>query len=455
MEREKLNSRLGFILLSAGCAIGIGNVWKFPYMVGKFGGSIFVFLYLFFLAILGIPILTMEFALGRSSRKSPALMYKKLEPVNTKWHLHGYITFAGNYLLMMFYTTVSGWILNYFVKMVTGRFQNAGIREIEVIYSDMLKDPVSSVAYMGIVVIIGFLVCSLGLQKGVERITKFMMLALLLIMVVLAINSIFLPGGKEGIKFYLLPQIENIKKVGFGNVITGAMNQAFFTLSLGIGSMAVFGSYMDKGRTLLGEAINVAVLDTFVAFTSGLIIFPAAFAYNISVNVGPNLIFITLPNIFNNLAFGRVWGSLFFVFMSFAALSTIFAVFENIIACTRDIFNISRQKACVINVILLFIFSLPCALGFNLLSFIKPFGHNTSIMDLEDFVLSNIMLPLGALVFILFCVCRYGWGWKNFINEANNGKGLKIPNWMRGYITYILPLIILIIFVYGLITFKY
>ncbi len=455
MDREKLGSRLGFILLSAGCAIGIGNVWKFPYMVGKFGGSAFVLIYLFFLVIMGLPILTMEFALGRSSQKSPAAMYKQLEPKGSKWHLHGYGAFAGNYLLMMFYTTVSGWMLNYFIKMATGEFQNTTPEAVKLIYNDMLADPASAIIYMGIVVIIGFLVCALGLQKGVERITKYMMLALLVIMVILAINSIFLPGGKEGLKFYLLPSLENMQEVGVGNVIVGAMNQAFFTLSLGIGSMAIFGSYLDKKRSLLGEAVNVATLDTFVAFTSGLIIFPAAFAYNISVDAGPNLIFITLPNIFNNLPFGRVWGSLFFVFMSFAALSTVFAVFENIISCTIDIFKISRKKACLINAVAMFILSLPCALGSNLLSFIQPFGAKTNIMDFEDFIVSNIMLPLGSLIFILFCVSRYGWGWKNFTDEANQGKGLKIAKWMRGYITYILPVIIAIILIYGLITFKY
>lgn len=455
MEREKLGSRLGFILLSAGCAIGIGNVWKFPYMAGKFGGSFFVLIYLFFLVIMGLPILTMEFALGRASQKSPAAMYKQLEPKGTKWHFHGYGAFVGNYLLMMFYTTVSGWMINYFVKMATGKFENADSQAVKLIYNEMLADPLAAIVFMAVVVIIGFLVCALGLQKGVERITKYMMLALLAIMVILAINSVFLPGGKEGLKFYLLPSIENMKQAGVGNVVVGAMNQAFFTLSLGIGSMAIFGSYLDKKHSLLGEAINVATLDTFVAFTSGLIIFPAAFAYNISVDAGPNLIFITLPNIFNNLPLGRVWGSLFFVFMSFAALSTVFAVFENIISCTIDIFKISRKKACLINTVAMFVLSLPCALGSNLLSFIKPFGANTNIMDLEDFIVSNIMLPLGSLIFILFCVLRYGWGWKNFTSEANEGRGLKIAKWMRGYMTYILPIIIAVVLIYGLCTFKY
>ncbi len=455
MEREKLSSRLGFILLSAGCAIGIGNVWKFPYMVGQYGGAAFVLIYIFFLVIMGLPVLTMEFSLGRASQKSPAAMYRQLEPKGTKWHLHGYIAYSGNYVLMMFYTTVAGWMLNYFVKMAAGTFEGTTPVEVGEIFGKMTGSPWESVGFMGIAVLIGFLVCALGVKNGVERITKYMMLALLAIMVILAVNSCFLDGGSEGLKFYLLPNLENIKKAGLGNVIVAAMNQSFFTLSLGIGSMAIFGSYLDKKRSLLGESLNVASLDTFVALTSGLIIFPAAFAYDIPVDAGPSLIFVTLPNVFNNLPLGRLWGTLFFIFMSFAALSTVIAVFENIIACTIDIFKISRKKACAINVVLMFLLSLPCALGFNALSGFEPFAAGTSFLDLEDFVVNYIMLPVGALVFILFCTWRFGWGWKSFTDEANAGRGLKVKNWMRIYMKFVLPLMVLVILIYGLVTFKY
>ena len=451
MQRERLGSRLGFILLSAGCAIGIGNVWKFPYMAGQYGGGAFVLIYLFFLAILGIPVMTMEFAMGRASQKSPARLYQQLEPKGSKWHLHGYVAMAGNYMLMMFYTTVAGWMLNYFVLTASGKFEKTTPSQVSEIFSNMLSNPVSMVIFMAVVVIAGFVVCSFSLQKGLERITKFMMLALLAIMIVLAVNSAFMDGGKEGLKFYLMPDFERMKSIGIGNVIAGAMNQAFFTLSLGIGAMAIFGSYIDKKRTLLGESINVAVLDTFVAISSGLIIFPACFAYNVEVDSGPSLIFITLPNIFNNMPLGRLWGSLFFVFMTFAALSTVLAVFENIISCTTDIFGCSRKKACAANGILMFVLSLPCALGFNILSKIQPLGDGTTIMDLEDFIVSNLILPIGSLIFVIFCVSRYGWGWKNFMAEANEGKGIKVANWMRGYMTFVLPVIVVIILILGLI----
>lgn len=451
MQREKLGSRLGFILLSAGCAIGIGNVWKFPYMVGQNGGGIFVLVYLFFLAIFGIPVMTMEFSVGRASQKSPVLMHRQLEPKNTKWHLHGYVCMLGSYLIMMFYTTVSGWMLNYFVSTASGKFEGATPQTVASLYDGMLADPKSMIFYMGIIVAIGFIICSFSLQKGLERITKVMMIALLAIMVVLAVNSIFMDGGKEGLTFYLLPDIERMKSIGIGNVIVSAMNQAFFTLSLGMGSMAIFGSYLDKDRALMGESVNVAILDTFVAFTSGLIIFPACFAYDVEVTSGPKLIFVTLPNIFNNMPMGRLWGSLFFVFMTFAALSTVLAMFEAIISCCMDLFGWSRKKACAINAIPMFLLSLPCALGFNLLSDFNPLGEGTSIMDLEDFAVSNIILPLGSLAFVLFCTTRYGWGWNNFMKEANNGKGLKVANWMRGYMTYVLPVLILILFVVGII----
>lgn len=451
MAREKLGSRLGFILISAGCAIGIGNVWKFPYMVGQYGGAAFVLIYLFFLAIIGIPVMTMEFSMGRASQKSPAALYRKLEPKNSKWHLHGYVAMAGNYLLMMFYTTVAGWMLNYFVSTATGRFEGANPQQVENLFTGMLSNPVEMVLYMAIIIVAGFLVCSFSLQKGLERITKIMMIALLGIMVVLAINSIFTDSTNEGLKFYLLPDFNKVKEIGAGNVIVGAMNQAFFTLSLGIGAMAIFGSYIDKERTLLGESVNVAILDTFVALCSGLIIFPACFAYNVEVNSGPSLIFITLPNIFNNMPLGRLWGSLFFVFMSFAALSTVLAVFENIISCNIDLFCWSRKKACAVNGILMFVLSLPCALGFNVLSDFAPMGPGSTIMDLEDFIVSNILLPGGSLIFIIFCVSRYGWGWKSFTDEANAGKGLKVKSWMRPYMTFVLPVIVVIILILGLV----
>ncbi len=459
--REKLGSRLGFILLSAGCAIGIGNVWKFPYMVGQYGGGIFVLFYIFFLIVMGVPVLTMEFSLGRAAQKSPVKMYQELEPKNSKWHLHGYSAMIGNYLLMMFYTCVAGWMLSYFFFTANGSLAGLDTKGVESFFSDtVLANPVLMIIFTFIVIIIGFIVCSFSLQKGLERITKVMMLALLGIMVVLACNSIFLEGGLEGLKFYLLPNIESIRNVGDGSllkgffdVIVGAMNQAFFTLSVGIGSMAIFGSYLNKDRSLLGEAVNVSVLDTFVAITSGLIIFPACFAYGVNVESGPPLIFITLPNIFNKLYLGRLWGSLFFIFMSFAALSTVFAVFENIIACTMDQFKISRKKACLINCGLMLVLSLPCILGFNVLSGFTPFKAGSNILDLEDFIVSNIMLPVGSLIFVIFCTCRYGWGFEKFKNEANIGKGLKVKNWMKPYFSYVLPIMIFIIFAVGLYNF--
>ena len=453
MKREQLGSRLGFILLSAGCAIGIGNVWKFPYMVGQYGGGLFVLIYLFFLVILGLPVMTMEFSLGRASQKSPVRIYHQLTPEKKKWRIHGYAAFVGNYLLMMFYTTVAGWMLNYFVLTATGKFNRLNSTQIAGEFSNMLSDTGIMVLCMGIVVVSGFLVCSFGLQKGLERVTKIMMIALLGIMVLLAIYSIFVIDGKEGLAFYLVPNVENIKQVGLVNVIVGAMNQAFFTLSLGIGAMAIFGSYIGKERALLGESINVAVLDTFVAITSGLIIFPTCAAFDVQVDSGPSLIFITLPNLFNSLPGGIVWGSLFFVFMSFAALSTVLATFENIISCTSDMLGCSRKKSCIINGLLMFILSLPCALGFNVLSGIQPFGAGSTIMDLEDFLVSNIILPIGSLCYIIFCVSKFGWGWKNFKAEANSGKGVKIAVWMRGYMTYVLPVIILILFAVSLFNF--
>ena len=452
MGRDKLGSRLGFILLSAGCAIGIGNVWKFPYVVGQSGGGLFVLIYLFFLVILGIPVLTMEFSIGRAAQKSPAKMYEQLEPKGSKWHIHGKVSLIGCYLLMMFYTTVAGWMLKFFVSTASGELVGMDTAAVENHFNiDVLGDPVSLIGYMGIVVVIGVLVCFIGVQNGLEKVTKVMMLALLAIMVVLAINSFTMPGGAEGLSFYLMPDLSAIEKVGITNILVSAMNQAFFTLSIGMGSMAIFGSYIGKDRSLLGESVNVALLDTFVAVASGLIIFPACSAYGVDVTSGPKLLFITLPNIFNNIPLGRLWGSLFFVFMSFAALSTVLAVFECIIANTMDLWGLSRKKACIINGILLFLLSLPCCLGFNILSGFQPLGAGSTILDLEDTVVSNFILPLGSLVFILFCVTKKGWGWDNFVNEANTGKGLKIKKFMKGYMTYVLPVLVMFVFIMGLV----
>lgn len=450
-QREQLGSRLGFILLSAGCAIGIGNVWKFPYMVGQYGGGAFVLIYLFFLVILGIPVMTMEFAMGRAGQRSPARLYQQLEPKGSKWHLHGYVAMAGNYILMMFYTSVAGWMLDYFVRTAGGQFVGADTDGVAAQFSQMLGDPLRMTLFMGIIVVLGFLVCSFSLQKGLERITKWMMVALLVIMVVLAINSVCTAGGSQGLRFYLVPDLARMKKVGIGNVVAGAMNQAFFTLSLGIGAMAIFGSYIGKERALMGESARVAALDTLVALCSGLIIFPACFAYGVQPDSGPSLIFITLPNIFNHMPLGRVWGSLFFVFMSFAAFSTVLGVFENIVSCTMDLSGWSRKKACLFNGILMLLLSMPCVLGFNVLSKFQPLGPGTGVLDLEDFVVSNLLLPLGSLIFIFFCTSRYGWGWKNFTKEANTGKGLKVQRWMRGYMCYVLLVLVAVILVLGLI----
>ena len=450
-QREQLGSRLGFILLSAGCAIGIGNVWKFPYMVGQYGGGAFVLIYLFFLVILGIPVMTMEFAMGRAGQRSPARLYQQWEPKGSKWHLHGYVAMAGNYILMMFYTSVAGWMLDYFVRTAGGQFVGADTDGVAAQFSQMLGDPLRMTLFMGIIVVLGFLVCSFSLQKGLERITKWMMVALLVIMVVLAINSVCTAGGSQGLRFYLVPDLARMKKVGIGNVVAGAMNQAFFTLSLGIGAMAIFGSYIGKERALMGESARVAALDTLVALCSGLIIFPACFAYGVQPDSGPSLIFITLPNIFNHMPLGRVWGSLFFVFMSFAAFSTVLGVFENIVSCTMDLSGWSRKKACLFNGILMLLLSMPCVLGFNVLSKFQPLGPGTGVLDLEDFVVSNLLLPLGSLIFIFFCTSRYGWGWKDFTKEANTGKGLKVQRWMRGYMCYVLPVLVAVILVLGLI----
>lgn len=449
MEREKLGSRMGFILLSAGCAIGIGNVWRFPYITGMYGGGMFVLLYLFFLAAMGVPVMTMEFAVGRASRKSVVKSFTELEKPGQKWHLNGYLGMAGNYILMMFYTTVAGWMLYYFYQMLLGRFDQKSTEQVAEMFGNMLENPFVLTVSMVIIVAAGILICSMGLQKGVEKITKIMMVMLLLIMIVLAVRGLTLEGGAEGLKFYLVPDMQRMREAGISETVVAAMNQAFFTLSLGIGAMAIFGSYIDKKRTLLGESVNIAILDTFVAIVSGLIIFPTCFAFGISPDNGPSLIFITLPNVFNHMAAGRVWGTLFFMFMTFAAFSTILAVFENIISCGMELFHWSRRRSCVINFAVLIVLSLPCVLGYNLWSAFQPMGEGSAVLDLEDFIVSNCLLPIGSLIYLLFCVSRYGWGFEKYLKEANTGEGLKIPKGLRIYMTYILPVLIILLILQG------
>ena len=449
MEREKFGSRLGFILISAGCAIGLGNVWRFPYIVGKYGGAAFVLIYLAFLLILGLPVMVAEFAVGRASQKSAACSFDVLEPKGTKWHLYKYGAIAGNYLLMMFYTTIAGWMILYFVKMATGQFDGLNSDQVGEAFSHMLGQPVLMTVFMAIAVLLCFGICAKGLQKGVERITKVMMVCLLSLMVVLAVRSVLLPGGQEGLKFYLYPDFGKVKEAGIGEVVYAAMGQAFFTLSLGIGAIAIFGSYIGKERTLTGEAVCVTVLDTLVALIAGFIIFPACFAFNVQPDSGPSLIFITLPNIFNAMSAGRIWGTIFFLCMFFAACSTIIAVFENLIAFVMDLTNCSRTKAVVGNLIAIIVLSLPCIFGFNIWSGFMPLGAGSSIQDLEDFIVSNNLLPIGSLIYLLFCTSRYGWGWDKFQKEANAGSGIKFPGWARFYVSYILPLIVLFIFVQG------
>lgn len=449
MEREKLSSRLGFILLSAGCAIGIGNVYRFPYVTGQNGGAIFVLFYLFFLVIMGLPIMTMEFAVGRASRRSIIRSFHALEKPGQKWHIHGYLGMIGNYCLMMFYTVISSWMLYYFYLMITGKFNNTDTEQVRMIYEDMLSRPGIMTILMVVVVVLGFAICSVGLQKGVEKVSKFMMVALLLIMIVLAVNSVMMKGGEEGLAFYLKPDLNKLKEVGVINVMVQAVNQASFTLSIGIGSMAIFGSYIDREHTLLKESINIAVLDTFVAITSGLIIFPACFAFGVNPDSGTGLLFVTLPNIFDEMAGGSIFGSLFFVFMAFASFTTVIAVFENIISCGMDLWGWSRKKSSMINMGLMIILSIPCILGFNVWSGFKPFGEGSIILDLEDYVVSNVILPVGALVYLFFCVTKYGWGFDNYLAEANAGKGVKIPRWTKKYFQFILPVILIFLLIQG------
>ena len=449
MDREKFASRLGFILVSAGCAIGLGNVWRFPYIVGRYGGAAFVLIYLAFLLLLGLPIVVMEFAVGRASQKSAAKSYEVLEPKGTKWHLNKYIAFAGNYLLMMFYTTVTGWMLIYFAKMVMGDFAGLDAAGVADAFNGVLANPGLMMFTTVLVIVAGFAICSAGLQNGVERITKYMMLCLFLLLLVLAVHSITLDGAAAGLEFYLKPDFNKLKEAGVGEAVFAALGQSFFTLSIGIGALAIFGSYIGKERKLTGEAISVLCLDTFVAFTSGLIIFPACFSYGIEAGTGPSLIFVTLPNVFNHMAGGRIWGALFFVFMFFAAMSTVIAVFQNIVSFATDMTGCSVKKAVVINTIAIIVLSIPCVLGFNVWSGFAPLGAGTTVQDLEDFIVSNNLLPIGSLIYLLFCTSRYGWGFDNFMKEANEGKGISFPRWARVYVTYILPLVIIGLFLEG------
>lgn len=446
-KRETFASRLGFILISAGCAIGLGNVWRFPYITGKYGGAAFVLIYLCFLVILGIPIMVMEFSVGRASQKSAARSFHVLEPKGTKWHLTSYVAIAGNYLLMMFYTTVGGWMLAYIVKMASGTFTNLTPDEVGGVFNNMLANPGEMTFWMIVTVVVSFGVCSMGLRNGVERINKAMMSLLFVILIALCIRSVTLEGAGEGLKFYLVPDFGKMAENGIGEAVYAAMGQSFFTLSLGIGAMAIFGSYISKERRLTGECINICVLDTTVALLSGLVIFPACFAFGVDPGEGPGLVFVTLPNVFNQMPGGRLWGSLFFVFMSFAALSTVIAVFENIISFAIDLWSWSRKKAILVNLVVILVLSMPCVLGFNVLSSIQPLGAGTTIQDLEDFIISNNLLPIGSVLYLLFCTSRYGWGWKNFIAEADAGKGIHFPKWARFYVTYILPIIVIAILI--------
>lgn len=450
MKRESFKSRLGFLLVSAGCAIGIGNVWRFPYVVGENGGGIFVLFYLLFLVAMGLPVLTMELAVGRGSRKSAVLAYKELEKPKSKWHIHGWFAILGCYVLMMYYTTVSGWMVSYFYKFVTGEFKaGMDVDATGSVFSDLLADPKQMGFWMILTVIVGFIVCSRGLQNGLERISKIMMTALLVLIVVLAVHSITLSGAGEGLRFYLIPNLSTVEKVGIGNVISAAMNQAFFTLSLGVAAMEIFGSYMSKDHALAGEGVRICALDTFVAVMSGLIIFPACFSYGVEVTSGPKLIFVTLPNVFVNMAGGRIWGSLFFLFMTFASFSTVIAVFENIMSFAMDMFGWSRNKTAIINCIIILIASLPCVLGYNMWSDLHLIGGR-DVLDSEDFLVSNLLLPLGSLIYLLFCVTKWGWGFDNYIEEVNTGSGLKMSRKLKPYFQFVLPVLILIILIQGL-----
>ncbi len=449
-SREGFKSRLGFILVSAGCAIGIGNVWKFPYIAGQNGGAVFVFFYLLFLVLMGIPVLIVELAVGRGGKRTCVEAFRRLEPAGKKWHLFGWICLGGCYLLMMYYTTVSGWMLSYFYRFITGQFNNATGEEVTSSFLSLLDDPVEMTVCMAIVVFAGFGVLCFGVRKGLERVTKVMMSGLLFLIVALAVNSIMLENSGQGLAFYLKPNWDSVKNVGILNVITASITQAFFTLSLGIGAMEIFGSYMSSDSSLTGESMRICALDTFVAIISGLIIFPACFSFGIEPAQGPSLIFVTLPNIFANMSTGWLWGALFFLFMTFASFSTVTAVFENLVVSLCDNFGWSRRKSIIVNLIIILFGSMPCVLGYNVLKDLKIIGGR-DILDSEDFVVSNILLPLGAIVFLLFCVLKSGWGFENFLKEANTGKGIKLGRGLKVYFAFVLPVLILLIFINGLV----
>lgn len=447
MERERFSSRLGFILISAGCAIGLGNVWRFPYITGQNGGAAFVLLYLFFLLILGVPITVCEFAVGRASRKSIASSFQALEPEGTYWHLHSWTGMLGNYVIMMFYTTITGWMFAYFLRMVRGDFVGKNMEEINAVYHGLVSNPMEMTLWMCVTVILGFSVCSMGLQNGVEKITKWMMMCLLVLLAVLAVRSVTLPGAAEGLKFYLMPDFGKMFGIGLSQVVSAAMGQAFFTLSIGVGSMAVFGSYIGKERGLCGESVTIILLDTFVALVSGLIVFPTCYAFGVNPGEGPGLVFVTLPNIFNVMSGGRVWGSLFFAFMILAALSSVIGIFQNLIAFAGDLWGWSIKKASFFNGIVVIASALPGILGKTYWREFRPLGME--IMDFEDFIVSQNLMPLGSIVYVLFCVTRYGWGWEKFITEANTGAGIRFPKWIRPYMMFGIPLIILCMFIQG------
>lgn len=449
MKREKFGSRLGFILVSAGCAIGIGNVWKFPYLCGQMGGAAFILIYLVFLLIMGVPVMICEFSIGRGSHFSVAAAFEKLEPEGTRWHISKWIGVLGSYLLMMFYTSVGGWMMYYCFRSIRGDFVGNSAEEVGAKFTKMLADAPNMAFWTILICVIGFTICWFGIQNGIEKVSKVMMSVLMILMIILAVHSIFLKGAGAGIRFYLIPDFKKMAEIGIGNVIFGAMSQAFFTLSIGIGAMMIFGSYLERNRSLAGEALSITGLDTFVALMAGFIIIPACFAFGIEPGAGPSLIFITIPNIFAQMPGGQVWGALFFLFLTFAAFTTLVAVFENIISFDMDLFHWSRKKSVIVSAVLIIVLSMPCVLGFNILSGIQPLGEGSTIMDLEDFIVSNNFLPLGSLGYLLFCTRENGWGWENFLKEANTGEGIGFPKGLKSYVGYIIPLLIIIIYLKG------
>lgn len=449
MEKEQFGSRLGFILVSAGCAIGLGNVWKFPYICGENGGAAFIVIYLACLAMLGLPMLICEYAVGRGSGKSVMKAYDVLQPEGTIWGKVKYFCFAGNYLLMMFYTMVAGWMLHYVYLMVTGKFVNADTAQVKDIFENMLNEPGVMMFWTMVIILLCFGICALGLKNGVENITKVMMILLVVLMVVLVFRSVTLPGAEEGLKYYLVPDFKKLSEHGIFNVIFAAMTHAFFTLSIGMGSMEIFGSYLSKERKLTGEALSVTILDTFIALMAGIIIIPSCFAYDVQPDAGPSLLYITLPSVFNHMPNGRLWGTCFFIFMSFAAISTVIAVFENIVKMTHDATEWERKECVLVNLIGVAVLSIPAVLGYNILSGIQPLGAGSTIMDLEDFIVSYNILPLGSILFVLFCVRKNGWGWDNFVAEVNTGKGMSLSHKLRWYMNYIVPTLGILIYLGG------